>query len=528
MADRPPAAPADRRRRLAASTATFGAATALSRIAGVVRESIAAGVLGSGPTLSAFNIAFNIPNLVRSVVADNAISGAFVPVFVELRERGEEREAWKVAGMVLWTAAVALGAVAAVFILLAPWLMPLLMFGQDNVPTHLVVSLSRWLFPIVPILGMTGVVTGVLNSYEVFGVPALTPIAWNGVIIAALGYATTVASPDDRATIYAIGVLLATIVQFLIPLPLLRGRSKGLAFRLGFGNPEVRRILRLMVPVSLGLGLINVNLTIDLLVATHASSHAVSDLNFAFRLFMLPQGLFSVAVSQVLFPEISRLAARGDITGFARTVATGGRAIIFLLLPAAAVSIALAKPIVRLLYQHGRFTAAATTHVSWTLIAFSIGLVFNGLALLLTRAFFSLQEPRVPTLVACANLVLNLVLDIALVSFGAPGIAASTSAVTLFNAAILVVLLQRRTGTLHVAELGAESLRIGSASLACAAAGLVVWVPLDHLLGQSFPAELVSTAAALGAAGVTYVACARFLHLQELDTVRSLLPRRRK
>ncbi len=136
--------------------------------------------------------------------------------------------------MVLWTRGRGAGRdLRRMFILLAPWLMPLLMFGQDNVPTQLVVSLSRWLFPIVPILGMTGVVTGVLNSYEVFGVPALAPIAWNGVIIAALGYATTVASPDERATIYAIGVLVATIVQFLIPLPLLRGRPQHLVLSLG-------------------------------------------------------------------------------------------------------------------------------------------------------------------------------------------------------------------------------------------------------------------------------------------------------
>src|SRR5215475_667401 len=143
MADSPPAAPADRRRRLAASTATFGAATALSRIAGVVRESIAAGVLGSGPTLSAFNIAFNIPNLVRAIVADNAISAAFVPVFVELRERGEEREAWRVAGMVLWTTAVVLGAVSALFVVAAPLLVPLLLLGNSHVSSDLVVTLTR-------------------------------------------------------------------------------------------------------------------------------------------------------------------------------------------------------------------------------------------------------------------------------------------------------------------------------------------------------------------------------------------------
>src|SRR3954447_1568553 len=231
-------------RRLAASTAAFGAATALSRVAGLVRESVAAGVFGSGAAMSAFNVAFNLPNLVRSIVADNAISGAFIPVFLELREQGREREAWRVAGMVLWTTGVLLGAVSALFMLLAPVYVPLLLYGQDNVSASLVVTLTRILFPIVAVLGMTGVVTGILNSERIFGLPAFAPVVWNLVIIAALVIASTVSSQTSQAEIYAVGVLVATIVQFLIPLPLLRGRGTGLAFRLGFGNPHVRRILR--------------------------------------------------------------------------------------------------------------------------------------------------------------------------------------------------------------------------------------------------------------------------------------------
>ncbi|MGZ4482126.1 MAG: murein biosynthesis integral membrane protein MurJ [Gaiellales bacterium] len=509
-------------RRLAASTAAFGSATALSRVAGVVRESIAAGVFGSGATLSAFNIAFNIPNLIRSVVADNTISAAFVPVFVELRERNDEREAWRVASMVLWLTAVVLGGISALFVLLAPWVMPLLMFGQDNVSTGLVVTLSRWMFPIVAVLGLTGVVTGILNSYQVFGVPAIAPVAWNLVIIAALGLFAH-GSDVHRATVYAVGVLAATVIQFLIPLPLLRGRSAGLAYELGWGNPHVRRILRLMLPVSLGLGLINANLTVDVLVAAHASSHAVSDLNFAFRVYMLPQGLFSVAVTAVLFPEISRLVARGDGEGFARRMGDGANAIVFLLLPAAAVSIALAEPIARLLYQHGSFTRAATVDVAHTLMAFSLGLVFNGLSLLLTRAFFSMQLPRVPTQVAVANLVLNLVLDLLLYRpLGAAGIALSTSVVTLFSAGALSVLLRRRVGALSLGGVAGQSLRTALATVYCAVAAFGVWWPLDQLLGRSILAQAASLLLALAAAAAAYQAAGRLLAVSGVEVVASM------
>jgi len=509
-------------RRLAASTAVFGAATAVSRVAGVIREIVAASFFGSSPALGAFLIAFNVPNLVRSLVADSAISAAFVPVFAQLREEGKEPEAWRVASIVLWLTAVVLGGVSALFILLAPWIMPLFVPGQSIDP-DLVVTLSRWMFPIVAILGMTGVVTGILNSYEIFGLPAMAPIAWNAVIILAL-----VLFPGS-AQAYAIGVLVATIVQFAIPLPLLRGHDQHLVLSLAWHNPHVQRVLRLMLPVTIGLGLINFNLTIDLSVATLVpGGHAPGYLNYAFRLFMLPQGLFSVAVSVVLFPRISRLAARGDVDGFTHTFAAGARTIVFLLLPSAAISIALAEPITRLLFQHSKFTATDTSHVAMTLVAFSLGLIGNGLSLLLTRAFFALQMPQVPTRVAVVNLVLNAVLDLALYKpFGAAGIALSTAIVTTFNATVLAVLLRREVGGLHLAEVMGETVRIVVATVYCTAAAFGVWWPLDELLGRSLPAQVASVGLGLAAGAAAYLAAGRILQLSDMEVIGSLADRLR-
>jgi putative peptidoglycan lipid II flippase len=510
-------------RRLAASTAVFGAATAVSRVAGVVREIVAARFFGASPALGAFLIAFNVPNLVRSLVADSAISAAFVPVFAQLREQGKEPEAWRVASVVLWLAAVILGGLSALFILVAPWLMPLFVPGNQNIDPNLVVSLSRWMFPIVAILGMTGVVTGILNSYEIFGLPALAPIAWNGVIIIAL-----VLEPGS-ARAYAISVLLATIVQFLIPLPLLRGRDPGIVLSLAWRNPHVIRVLRLMVPVTIGLGLINFNLTLDLSIATLVpGGHADAYLNYAFRMFMLPQGLFSVAVSAVLFPRISRLAARGDMDGFATTFAAGTRTILFLLLPAAAISVALAEPITRVLFEHRSFTATDTMHVATTLVAFSLGLVGNGLTLLLTRAFFALQMPQVPTRVAFGNLFLNAVLDLAFYKpFGAAGIALSTAIVTTTNALVLMVLLRRQVGLLHLTEVAGEAARIVVATIYCTAAAFGVWWPLDQILGRSLPAQIVSVGLALFAGGAAYLAAGRILQLSDMEVLGALAGRLR-
>ena len=349
-------APMSDRRRLAVSTAAFGSATALSRVAGVVREQAAAYYFSTSPALGAFLIAFNVPNLIRSLVADTAISAAFVPVFVELREKGEEPEAWRVASIMLWLAGTVLGAISSIFILLAPWIMPLFVPGHQNIDPDLVVTLSRYLFPIVVILGMTGVVTGILNSYDIFGVPALAPVAWNGIIILAL-----VLFAGD-ITAYAIGVLVATVSQFLIPLPLLRGRSH-FVVSLAWRNPNVLRILRQMLPVTIGLGLINFNLVVNTLFASRFIDPDLAPraIDAAFRIYMLPQGMFSVAIATVLFPRLSRLSARQDLDGFRHTVALGVRQIAFTLVPASVFTAILATPITRIVYQHGAWTVEDTT-----------------------------------------------------------------------------------------------------------------------------------------------------------------------
>jgi putative peptidoglycan lipid II flippase len=211
----------------------------------------------------------------------------------------------------------------------------------------------------------------------------------------------------------------------------------------------------------------------------------------------------------------------------ARIVARGIRAIVFLLLPAAAISIVLAEPVVRLLYQHGQFNESDTVRVSATLVMFSLGLLGNGLSLLLTRAFFGLQEPRIPTLVALVNLVLNLFLDLALLRYGAAGIALATAVVTTFNAGVLMVLLRRRVGSLHGREVLRAAALTAVATIYCTVAAFGVWYPLDKLLGRSIAAQIVSLGLGLAAGGFAYLVAARSLHLAEVDILASLLHRRR-
>ena len=404
---------AGQHRRLARSTLIFSIATGLSRVLGLAREMVAAYYFGINGKINAFTVAFQIPNLMRALLADAALSGAFVPVFSDLLEKGDRKRAWRVASTIFWLVLLVLGGLTALFILIAPLLIR--PFGDPGGDFDLAVGLSRVLFPIVVLLGLSGVIVGILNTYDHFTVPALTPVFWNLAIIAGLVLGVPrVSSENAQLYVYAGAILVGTLIQLLLPVPWLRGLDGRLQLVLDWRDPAVRRFFALMLPVTLTLGLINVSAVIDTLFASRLIDPdlAPAAINAAFRLYMLPQGMFSVAVATVLFPALARLAARNDLDGFRATISTGLRQIGFLLVPASVVSAVLAEPIVRLVYERGAFTEADVTVVAGCLAAFSLGLVFNGWMLMLTRGFYGLQSNWLPTLIAVGTLGLNAVLDV--------------------------------------------------------------------------------------------------------------------
>ena len=398
-------------RRLARSTAFFSFATGLSRVLGLVREVVAASYFGVSAAMSAFTIAFQVPNLVRALVADSALQGAFVPVFTELLERGERREAFRVASSLFFLILLVLGALTALFTIFAEPLMSLFAPGFDDNPAlqDLTVHLAQLMFPIVVLLALSGLVVGMLNSFDHFSVPALAPVAWNAVIIAALVGLVPVLPEDDEIYAYAIGILLGTVVQFLLPLPWLRGRGGHLTFRLDWRDERVRRVLKLMLPVTIALGLINLSLLINSLFGTLVSDEAPAAIDKAFRIYQLPQGLFSISIATVLFPTLARFAARGAHDDLRRTMANGVRQICLLLIPSAVLMAVLAEPITRLVYQRGAFGAEATDLVAEAMVWWSISLPFQGVSLLFSRTFFSLQRPWATTALAGVNLAVNAV-----------------------------------------------------------------------------------------------------------------------
>ena len=525
--DIPADEPAERRR-IARSTAVFSGATAISRVLGLVREMVSAYFFGVSGLINAFTVAIQIPNLVRALVADAALSGAFVPVFSELLERGEKQRAWRVASTLFWLTLLVLGGVTALFILLAPLL--LRPFGDPGGDLDLAVGLSRVLFPIVVLLGLSGIVVGILNTYGHFALPALAPVAWNLVIVLGLLLGVPrIEEESDQLYLYAGVVVLGTLVQLLLPVPWLRRLDGRLTLVIDWRDPAVKRVLVLMLPVTLTIGLINVNFVVDTLFASRLLDPelAPAAIDKAFRLYMLPQGIFAVAVTTVLFPTLARLAARGDEPGLRRALDGGLRQIAFLLVPAGLVSIVLAEPIVRLVYQRGEFTADDTVIVAQCLQAFSIGLVFNGWMLILNRAFYAVQSNWVPTVIALGAVVLNAGFDALFYRLGIWGIPLATATVNVVGAATLLVMMRRRVGMEHVGRTLGVVARILLAAAVAAGASLATWYGLDAWLGESLAAQIVSLGGAFVVAGGVYAAAARALGVRELDQLLLLRGRRR-
>ena len=517
-------------RRLAWSTAIFSAATGLSRVIGLFREIVVRGYFGvEGAGINAFTVAFQVPNLVRALVADAALSSAFVPVFSELLEKGERARAWRVASSLIWILLLGLTAITALFILAAPWVMALFGYGGGETG-DLAVTLSRILFPIVVLLGVFGIVVGVLNSYEHFSVPALTPVFWNLAIIAGLVVGVPRAdSANGELYVYAGAIVAGTLIQLLLPLPWLAGLDGRLRLAIDWRDPAVKRVFVLMLPVTLGLGLINVNALIGTFFAARYIDRAIapSAIDAAFRIYMVPQGMFSVAVATVLFPALARLAARQDDAGFRSTVGLGLRQIAFLLVPASVAFAVLAEPIVRLLYQRGEFGAHETDVVAAALAAFSLGLTFNGAMLMLNRAFFGLQAPWIPTWVALGNLVLNTVLFAAFYRVGTWGIPLAISLANVAGTAALLLLLRRRLGEVEDRATARSASLVVAAAIPLAAVSYAAWWALDDLLGRSFAGQLVAVSTALLAGGAVYAFFARLLGIRELDALLSLRARAR-
>ncbi len=513
--------------RLARSTAFFSIATAASRVAGLAREVVAAGYYGVNGPMSAFTVAFQLPNLVRALFADSALQPAFVPVFTDLVGRRQFKEAFRLASTLMLLMTMVLGVLTAVFVVAAPVIVPLFAPGYHNYLLELTVSLSRILFPILIMLGVSGIVVGILNSYDRFGAFAISPFFWNVAIIAAVVVLRPLFSPKDQIYAYAIAIVFGTAVQLAIPAWDLRHTPFHFTWSLDWRHPGVRRVFLLMLPVTISLGLINFNQVINSFFGTLVSDQAPAAIEKAFRLYQLPQGIFSVAIATVLFPTLARFANNNELVNLRATLANGMRQILFVLLPATAAILVLAEPIIRLVYQRGEFHPHQTQIVATALFWFAFSLPTNGVYLLQTRTFFSLQRPWQATALAVIDLTVSAVAAWALYKpFGVGGIVAGTGIGTSAAVFSQAYILRRKFHGLELGRLLSTVIRISIASAALAGISWGIWHTLNSALGEGTVAQIVSLGTGLLVGGIAYLAVARLLRIAELEQIMRLLRRR--
>jgi putative peptidoglycan lipid II flippase len=515
------------RRRLSVNTAIFAGATGLSRLAGLAREIVAASYFGTSPAASAFTIASQIPNLMSNLFAQAALSAAFVPVFTDLLQQGRRREAFKLASTLFWIILIVLGGVTAVGILLAGTIMPLFTGTTFTAATNaLTAGLAQVLFPVVLLLGLTGLLVGILQSYDEFTIPALAPAVWNLVILVLL-----IGMRDQyQQSIYAYAVawLVATVVQMLLVASALRRIDFRLQFTIDWRDPRVRRVFVLMLPVTIGLGIVNLDQLLNSVFGSLVSQEAPRAIDQAFRIYMLPQGIFSVAVATVLFPTLSRFAARKAAGDMRRAIGIGMRQIILLLTPSAVLMAVLATPITRLVYQRGDFGPHSTQLVAEALFWFSFSLPFGGLNLLLTRTFFSVQRPWIPTRLAAINMAVDIVVSLALYQpFGIAGLVIGTAVAN----AVMTALQYRRlkigfNGRLEGPQTLMITVRVLVASAIIGALAYGLWALLDSLLGRSLPAQVISVGVPISAAVAVYAKLVLAMRIPEARQIEELVMER--
>jgi len=522
---------ADRGRGLIRAAGLISGLTMVSRLLGLVREILFAALLGAGVHADAFQIAFRIPNLLRDLFAEGALSAAFIPTWsAALTREGRER-ANQLASRVVTLLLIVMAALVGIGILGARPLAELLAPGYEAVPGKLELTtlLTRVMMPFLPLISLSAVAMGMLNAEERFGPPAFAPATFN--IVAIVWAAFLYWSGYPAATValgWAAGVVVGGVAQLGIQLPALWRQGFRLRPEWAPRDPGVRHMLMLMGPATLGLAAVQINIFINSRFASYETG-AVSWLQFAFRVLYLPIGIFGVALGTIATSGLARRAALGDMEGLQRTLRDSLRLLAFLTLPATVGLIVLREPIIRLIFERGRFTASDTAATATALALYALGLCGYTGVKVLAPAFYALGRPRVPLFGSAAAVGTNLLLVTSLYAgFGFRAVAFATAAASIVNGVVLVVAFERRVGGLRGHGLLRAALRM---SLAALAMGAVAWVAQQALDPFSRGGGLAGVLAALApiAAGVlAYAGAAHLLRIDQMATILQVLRRRRR
>ncbi len=504
--------PPSRESGLARAAGIVSLATLLSRALGLIREQIFAAFFGAGFAVDAFQVAFRIPNLLRDLFAEGAMSAAFVPTLTQVQERQGRDAAMRLAHV---SVVCLLGILFADR--LVPWMAP--GFGQVPGKLELTTQMTRIMTPFLLLVALAAAVMGVLNTRRVFFIPAIAPTMLNLALIAS-GFLIAPFCPRfglQPIVGMAFGVILGGLGQLFIQVPSLY--AQGFRWRpiFSFRDPGVLRIVGLMAPAAVGLAATQVNIFVNTFLASMLPQGSVSWLNYAYRLMQLPIGLFGVAIATVTLAEVSRHAARREMPELKRTISFSLRFGLFLTLPATMLLIALAHPIVALLYQHGRFGPNDSWETAQALWAYAVGLSAFSAVRVLVPVYYSLGMTRIPVTISFVTIALNIALNLALMGpLRHRGLALATSIASVVNFVLLFEVLRRKIGPMGGRLLARSTAKIFLASLLAAVAAYAAAMGVERALGlSSLTARVAVVATGIAAATVMYLAAVFALRIQE-------------
>jgi putative peptidoglycan lipid II flippase len=514
--------------RLARSAGAAAAATLTSRILGLVRDQVLAAVFGAGDAMDAFNIAARIPNLVRDLFAEGAMSAAFVPTFTRYLAQHGKDAAWRLGNNVLTALFIVTGILIAAGMVFAPQIVTIYAGTFASVPgkLELTIRLTRVMLPFLTLAATAAAMMGMLNSLHRFFVPALSPATFNVAMIAAAVTLVPLMARLGWPPIMAIAIsaIAGGAAQIATQWPLLR--REGFRYRPLFDarDPGLRQVLILMGPGTLGLAATQVNLFVNTLLATSQGTGAVSWLNYAFRIMYLPIGLFGVSIATAVLPEVSRAAAADDREAVRATLARGLGLMLVLNVPATIGLIALSTPIVRLLLEHGRFLPSDTAPTAAAVTFYAMGLVGYSAARIASPTFYALRQSRVPVIVSVCTIAVNILLSVVFVrALGFRGLALGTSLAALANGALLLALLHRRLDGIHAGALGITLVKTTAAGIVMGGVAYGVEHAASFVGGSGLIVQAIRLGLAIGSGLATLAAAATLLRIREFGDAVALI-----
>ena len=501
----------------------------LSRILGLIRDQVFANLFGAGFYSDAWLAAFRIPNLLRDLVAEGALSAAFVPTFTNLLKNEGRLKAWLLANLVLSWLLIFMGVVSLAFLFFPEYFIYLVAAGFNDVPgkAEVTQTLLKILSPFLMFLAISSVAMGILNAFNYFFIPALTPALFNLALISAGFFLAPQFENWGILPIHAmaVGALTGGILQYLVQLPLLRKQGFRFRFSTSLCNPELRKIASLIAPAILGVGAIQVNVLVNTQIASFLQENGpVSWLSYAFRIIYLPIGLFGVAIGVVNLRNVSVVAAQKKWEELKQTVADSIKLVALLAIPSTIGLMILAKPIVDVLFERGGFTPQDTVYTAYAVVFYALGLFAYSCIKVYVPTFYALGNTRIPVKVSLISVGTNLFINLFLVFCVLPigyrylGLALGTALAVILNVTLLARAFKKELGSLSQFGVGKVLWKSLASAMIMGVFVHSVNVSLERSWGaMGLLEELISLGACLTVGVVVYFGCCYFFGISEVS-----------